>query len=69
MAEHDLQTVALARRDQAQLAALKRCPLMKLRRLKDGNGRHPRAGCVRTASGRPSTTPEVDERAWLRRAR
>ena len=36
MAEHDLHAVAFPKLDEAQLAALGRCPLTKLRQYRDG---------------------------------
>ena len=36
MAEHDLRAVAFPRLDEAQMAALGRCPLTTLKRYRDG---------------------------------
>ena len=36
MAEHDLHAVAFPRLDEAQMAALERCPLTTLKRYRDG---------------------------------
>ena len=36
MAEHDLHAVAFPKLDEAQMAALGRCPLTKLKRYRDG---------------------------------
>src|ERR1700730_10647995 len=36
MAEHDLEAVAFPKLDEAQLAALERCPLTVLKRCRDG---------------------------------
>lgn len=36
MSEHDLQSIAYPRLDEAEMASLGRCPLTKLRRHRDG---------------------------------